>query len=424
MRGAEMYIDKEGKFIRDSVRLYIKPIWNAYNFFTLYANADGVKAKLDFTSANVMDRYILSKLSHAVNGVKAGLDAYDTPSACQAVTDFFEVLNNWYIRRNKERFWSTEHTADKQAAYDTLYTVLHVMSRAFSSLLPLLSEEIYLGLTVSGRKANPQDSVHLADFPHEECAAYATDDSLMAAMDFTRDVCNAAHSVRNVAQVRVRQPLRSITLVGGRAEGLADDFRNLILDEVNVKSCDTVGASRFEEFAAHKVQVNLPVVGKKLGGQVKAVMNAARTGEWVLNPNKSLTLAGVTLQEGEYMVQLDPKPEYQGKAQGLASNDALVILDLTVTPELEAEGIARDVVRMIQQARKDADLDVSSRIALKLQASSAVSAAVKAHSGYIQEQTLSETLDLVDVGGVTHRFENTLDDEAIVIGFDLAKVAA
>src|SRR5690606_10533464 len=137
------------------------------------------------------------------------------------------------------------------------------------------------------------------------------------------------------------------------------------------------------------VQVNLPVVGKKLGGQVKAVMYAAKMGEWVLNPDKSLTLAGVTLQEGEYIVQLEPKPEYQGKAQGLSSNDALVILDLTVTPELEQESRARDVVRMIPQARKDADLDVSSRTALKLQASSAVSAAITTHSAYIQEQTLS-----------------------------------
>lgn len=424
MRGAEMYIDKEGKFIRDSVRLYIKPIWNAYNFFTLYANADGVEGKLDFSSSNVMDRYILSKLAHSVEGVKRGLDGYDTPSACLAVTDFFEVLNNWYIRRNKERFWSAEHNADKQAAYDTLFTVLHVMSRAVSSLLPLLSEEIYLGLTAGGAKTDAKASVHLADFPVAEFKGFKADEALLADMDFTREVCNAAHAVRNTAQIRVRQPLQAITLVGGRAENLAEDFQNLIQDEVNVKTCHIVSGSKFETFAAYKVQVNLPVVGKKLGTQVKAVMNAARTGEWTRNANGTLTLAGVTLEEGEYTVQLDPQPEYQGRAQALSSNDALVILDLTVSSELEQEGIARDVVRMIQQARKDADLNVSSSIELTIQASEKVSAALNVHSDYIRTQTLAEHFTLGAISSEKHRVENTLDNESIVIGFNLANVAA
>lgn len=424
MRGSEMYIDKEGKFIRDSVRLYIKPIWNTYNFFILYANADGLQGKLNFGSTNVMDRYILSKLVHAVEGVKASLDAYDTPGACQAVTDFFEVLNNWYIRRNKERFWSAELTADKQAAYDTLYTVLHVVSRAVSSLLPLLSEEIYLGLTAGGVKSDAKASVHLADFPGAEFAGFKADEQLLADMDFTRDVCNAAHSIRNVAQVRVRQPLQSITLVGARAVGLAEDFQSLILDEVNVKQAQLVGGDKVADYATYKVQVNLPVVGKKLGSQIKPVMGAAREGAWTRNPDGTLTLAGVTLEEGEFTVLLDPKPEYQGRIQSLGSNDALVVLDLTVTPELEAEGIARDVVRAIQQARKDASLDVSSHIALTVQAAESIASALNVHSAYIREQTLADSLTLAAVTGSDHRVETALDGEPLIIGFTLVKVAA
>jgi isoleucyl-tRNA synthetase len=413
MRGSEMYIDKEGKFIRDSVRLYIKPIWNAYNFFTLYANADSVQAKLSFDSANGMDRYILSKLTHAVGQVKASLDAYDTPGACQAVTALFEDLNNWYIRRNKERFWSAEHNADKQAAYDTLFTVLHVMSRTIAPLLPLVSDEIYKGLT-------GEESVHLTDFPALD---YAEDKALTSSMDFVREVCNAALAVRNKQNIRVRQPLSKLTIVAdGRAEAQA--LFDIIKDEINVKEVSLDGnAADLKQFAEIKAQVNLPVVGKKLGPAVKAVMGAARNGEWK-QVGDTLELAGVTLQKGEYSIMLEPKPEYKDSAQALGSNDALVILDLTVTPELEAEGIARDVVRMIQQSRKDADLDVSAHIALTLELPDAAAQAVKHHADYIREQVLADSLHIGSAGNAAHRFENTLDEQKVVIAFSPVKVAA
>ncbi|MCH2547009.1 MAG: isoleucine--tRNA ligase [Alphaproteobacteria bacterium] len=416
MRGSEMYIDKEGKFIRDSVRLYLKPIWNAYNFFTLYANADSVQAELNFGSKNVMDRYILSKLSQAVMAVKSSLDAYDTPGACQAVTDFFEVLNNWYIRRNKERFWTSDFSNDKQAAYNTLYTVLHLMSRSLSPLLPLVSEEIYRGLTGN-------QSVHLANFPHKEAEDYTIDAALMNEMDKVRDACNAAHGIRNAAKIRTRQPLAEIKLIGLSGDNLGEEFSRLILDEVNAKSYTTADASQVKEFASYKVQVNLPVVGKKLGPQVKQVMAAARNGEWKLNGDK-LELAGIVLESGEYSVLLEPKDEYKAAAQALSSNDALVILDLNITPELEAEGVARDLVRMIQQARKDADLDISEHIDLYLELAPDHAKAAQAHCQYIQEQTLADNLSVERANTQLHRFENTLDEQKVIIGFSPVKVAA
>lgn len=424
MRGSEMYIDKEGKFIRDSVRLYLKPIWNAYNFFTLYANADGVKAALRFDSENGMDRYILSKLANAVRQMEASLDAYDTPGACQAVTVFFEDLNNWYIRRNKERFWKSEHDADKQAAYDTLYTVLHVMCRAISPLLPLISDEIYKGLT-------GEERVHLADFPRLD---YAEDKALMDTMDFVRDVCNAALAVRNKNNIRVRQPLNMMEILTADGfhhvhrnfiDGYGDNryfYRSIIDQEVNVKLVQE--SDSLSHYAELKTQVNLPVVGKKLGPAVKDVMNAARNGQWTKNADGSLTLAGVTLQPGEYTIMLEPKPEYKNSAQALSTNDALVILDLTVTPELEAEGIARDVVRMIQQSRKDADLDVSAHIDLTLELSPAHAEAVRTHADYIREQVLASNLHIGSVGAAEHRFENTLDEQKVVIAFSPVKIAA
>lgn len=152
MRGGDLQIDKKGDMVRDTLRLVIKPLWNAYNFFVLYANADGIKAEYNTQSDNVMDRYILAKLKVAVTKIEESLDEFNTPDACAAAEEFFDVLNNWYIRRCRPRFWKSEYDADKQTAYDTLYTVLDTLCRAISPLLPMVSEEIYQGI-------NPEEIV-------------------------------------------------------------------------------------------------------------------------------------------------------------------------------------------------------------------------------------------------------------------------
>jgi isoleucyl-tRNA synthetase len=428
MRGAEMYIDKEGKFIRDSVRLYIKPIWNAYNFFTLYANADGVEATLDFTSQNVMDRYILSKLAEAVRGVELGLDSYDTPSACQAVTDFFEVLNNWYIRRNKERFWKKEKDADKQAAYNTLYTALHVMARAASPLLPLVTDTIYRGLT-------GKESVHLADFPSKECEGYATDGELMRYMDIARDVCNVALAIRNKNNIRVRQPLSTLELkpnpilVHGAKRPDIDAIwavlSDVIKDEVNVEQVlSGTDPEEFKHLASITLQANLPVIGKTRPHIIKHVMGAAKRGEWERMADGNISIAGEVLEEGEYLIRVEPQEALKQSAQALSTNDAIVLLDLALTDELKQKGIARDVVRMIQQARKDADLDISAHIDLTLDLPEEFAQAVQAHESYIREQTLAASLRTGDAAQAPHRFENTLEEQKVVIAFSLSKAAA
>ncbi|MFO0109764.1 MAG: isoleucine--tRNA ligase, partial [Alphaproteobacteria bacterium] len=259
MRGADLAVDPDGKFIRDVVRLHIKPIWNAYNFFTLYANADGVKAQMvtgDTSSpaTHLLDRYILAKCRAAVERVRASLDAYDTPGACEAISGFFEVLNNWYIRRSKERFWAEIKVTDpsspsydgfavasKQAAYDTLFTVLNVMMRAAAPLLPFTAEAVYRGLNFTphqttmsfdspsgGELSKPRSplegepasaragggiiSVHLQDFPEMEALQDAQ--ALITQMDWVQDVCNAASAIRNKQNIRNRQPLRSLKIVG------------------------------------------------------------------------------------------------------------------------------------------------------------------------------------------------------------------
>ena len=432
MRGSELLLDAEGKFIHDAIRLYIKPIWNAYHFFTMYANADGIQAKFSTDSENLMDRYILAKGREMVYGVERTLDAYDTPAATQAITEFVEILNNWYIRRNKERFWNDRRDADKQAAYDTLYTALHLLCRVAAPLLPMVSESIYRGLT-------DEKSVHLTDWPDaknfwdkdKERDAYRfemngeklikkiSDASLSKQMDKVRDVCSTAHAIRTEHNIRVRQPLSELKIASEVGEALSYDlFASLIWEEVNVKNVK-LGNIGLRDYAEQKLTIFFPIAGKRLGAKMKAVGGAAKQGDWKIEDGQMI-VGGEALEPNEYNMQLVPKAGVSG-AQALSSNDALVILDLNITPALEAEGIARDVVRLIQQARKAADLNVADRIALRIEASADVQAAVQAHQGYITEQTLATNLLLEPADGSAFIERAELGGEPIALGITRAQ---
>ncbi len=417
MRGADLGVDPDGKFIRDVVRLNIKPLWSAFNFFTLYANADGVKAKEIATSDNMLDRYILAKAKAAVLQVQAGMDAYDTPSAAEAITQFFEVLNNWYIRRSRPRFWGEEMTADKQAAYDTLFTVLSLMCRAAAPLLPFVSEAVYRGL--HGDAA----SVHLTDFP--DVSGIDSAAQLITDMDRVRDICNAALSIRNKKNIRTRQPLRKIEIFVEQTN-IADKWNELygreisyiIEDEINVKEV-IEGNMYLNDVATKKLAINSQVLGKRLPAKMKEILPASKKGEWKIEGG-DVVIAGEKLLAGEYQLSLDPKPEYAEKSQALSTNDALVILDLTITPELEAEGRARDLVRMIQQARKDAGFNVGDRITLAVDVPADFKAAIVAHGDYIKEQTLAVSIG-EGSAAATQQITQELDGEQFIIG--LSKVA-
>ena len=458
MRGQDLMVDPEGKFIRDVVRLAIKPIWNAYNFFCLYANADGIKAKFATDSTDVMDRYILAKCKQAVETIQTSLDAYDTPTACDAVMQFFEALNNWYIRRNKERFWSEDKKSpDKQAAYDTLYTVLTTMCRAAAPLLPMTCEDIYKGLTGKA-------SVHLANWP--DVKVFPDDAELTLQMDFVRDVCNSALAIRNKTNKRVRQPLSTLEIATNRKIDLSDAFSNLVKEEVNVKQVRRIPLE--DEIAKFILKPDFKKLGVRLPHKVKSIINASKKpdraswkannhisfpgeipiqGGTILKSGEKITEAGwlfnilsnqlevapdgwivqengypqpigdlIVLDDSEFQIQLEPKPEYKDRAQALSTNDALVILDTTLTDELIAEGIARDLVRMIQQARKDAALNVSDRINLHLDAPDAILKAAKFHQTYIMEQTLTVAFaESKHEGAGAFGTTNAIDEQSVTI---------
>ncbi|MBY0407624.1 MAG: isoleucine--tRNA ligase, partial [Rickettsiales bacterium] len=196
-----------------------------------------------------------------------------------------------------------------------------------------------------------------------------------------------------------------------------DVLKQIIQDEVNVKSVQI--SPDIEKYATTKLSINSAVLGKRLPEKMKQILPASKKGEWQHNAIGEITVCGEVLQHGEYTIILEPKPEYKDNVQPLSSNRSLVILDTTITPELEAEGIARDVVRMIQQARKDADLDVSDRIRLFVDAPEAIAKAVAVHQAYVNEQTLSVMAD-AKPEKPAFTAENTLDDQKITISFSLA----
>jgi len=376
MRGQEFLIDKDGNMINEVVRLVLKPIWNSYNFFTLYANSDGILAKIVTRSSNFNDQYILSKLKHAVEMIDNSLSQYDLPSACDQVTEFFEILNNWYIRRNRHRFWKTEKDQDKQEAYDTLYTVLYNMMIAASPLLPILAEEIFSGL------APQSQSVHLQYYP--DLSTISDHKELVADIDKIREICTAALNIRNAKNIRVRQPLHELTLIGKNLWHLKKYF-DLVMDEVNVKNI--IISENISKYATYILKVNFKELGKRLAHKMKDIITDSKQERWEIIDGK-IHISGEVLEKSEFDLTLHSSDDKPGVA--LESGDALVILDANITHALELEGIARDFIRIIQQLRKSADLHVSDRISLSVMSKDKkIMDSIVEFDSYIKEQTLA-----------------------------------
>ncbi|WP_045743418.1 isoleucine--tRNA ligase [Actinoplanes rectilineatus] len=377
LRGGDMPVTEVA--IRDSVRQVLLPLWNVWYFFSLYANASGYEARFRTSSDHLLDRYVLAKTGELVADVQRQMDEYDISGAAASVRSYLDALTNWYVRRSRDRFW-----AGDQDAFDTLATVLETLCRVVAPLAPLTSEEIWRGLT-GGR------SVHLTDWPSAD--AFPADHELVASMDAIRDVASAALSLRKAKGLRVRLPLAALTVASGSGASLTG-LGDLLKDEVNVKQVVFT-----DDVAAYCQQVLTVVpraLGPRVGKQVQQVIKAVKSGDWQLVDGAPVA-AGVTLAEGEYELKLvaaDPE-----NSAPLPAGAGVVVLDTVVTAELAAEGVARDVIRVVQQARRDADLDVSDRIDLVLSASPVVRSAVETFREFVAGETLATSLDFGDLGG-------------------------
>ncbi len=368
LRGGDLIVTERG--IQEGVRQSLLPLWNSYYFLGLYANADGIEGRNRTTSPHLLDRYILAKTQALVTDVEGQMDRYDIVGACASLREFLDALTNWYVRRSRDRFW-----AGDRDAVDTLHTVLEVTCRVAAPLLPLTTEVIWRGLT-GGR------SVHLADWPMVD--ELPGDAALVEAMDRVRAVCSTALGLRMAHKLRVRLPLTRLQVAARDADRLRD-FVDIIRDEVNVRQVELT-----DDVAAHgrtEIAVNARAAGPRLGKQVQDVIRAVKAGEWTMTAEGRVHAAGVDLLEHEYEKRIVSRDA--GATAELPANSGFVLLDTTVTPELAAEGLARDVIRGIQQARRDAGLSVSDRIVLVLDAPPDVVAAALAHEPLVRSETLA-----------------------------------
>jgi len=366
IRGGNLVVTEEG--IRGGLREFLLPLWSTYYFFTLYSNsrsgglssAERVSKPRETwrtDSTNVLDRYLLAKTGQLIRDVTADLEALDSPLAAAKLRDFADVLTNWYVRRSRDRFWAGDDTD----AFDTLYTVLETVTRVAAPLIPLVGEEIWRGLT-GGR------SVHLEDWP--DAASFPVDDTLVSAMDRVREIASAGLALRKARGLRVRLPLARLTIVSNETAGLAP-FGDILSEELNVKAVEfeTLDTGSLDQHGiARRLTVNARALGPRLGKQVQQVIQAAKAGDWTVTDDV-VTVGGTRLEPGEFDLELEAADV--ASAIAFLSGDGFVILDTATTPELEAEGLARDVIRAIQDTRKAAGLEVSDRIQLAVTGSDA-----------------------------------------------------
>ncbi len=398
LRGLDTRIEKDDSGIRDVVRQTLNPIWNAYSFFTLYANAEGYAATERTDSENLLDRYILAKTNELIVVTTAQLEAYDLAGACASVQTYLDALTNWYIRRSRERFWNTDPDAELDVdALDTLFTVLRTLSKVLAPLLPLIADEIWLGLN------GGDGSVHLEDWPTWDTVP--ADPDLVVAMDRLRDAASAALSLREDRNLRVRLPLAKAIVAGAGSEAIAP-FADLLADEINVKAIEF--DDQVQRYGVFRLQPNSRVLGPRLGSEVQTLIKAAKSGDWSANDDGTVTVAGRVLEAGEFTLALDP---IEGvAAAALRGNDALVVLDVEVTPELEAEGRARDMVRAIQQMRKDADFHPTDRIRL---AHGELPTGVAEHLGWVAREVLA--IEVVADSSVTAASAYLVDGQPLLV---------
>ena len=381
IRGGNLVVTEEG--IREGVRQFLLPYWSTYYFLSLYIGDHTPVWRTD--SPHVLDRYILAKTKKLIDEVTHEFESLDSPMAAAALRDFADVLTNWYVRRSRERFWDGSDTD----ALDTLYTVLETLSRLAAPLAPLVTEDVWRGLT-------GEESVHLTDWP--EASSFPENDELVTTMDTVRDVASAGLAVRKAHGLRVRLPLNALTIVTDNAAGVTE-FLDILADELNVKEVLT---RELDDQVAQELGIGkklLPharVLGPRVGAQVQSIIQAAKAGDWSMD-NGVVTVAGIALEEGEYSLEFTSEGE--DTAVQFLDNGGFVLLDTTVTPELAAEGLARDAIRAIQQERKNAGLDVSDRISTTVEADPLATEALREHQDMVCAETLSISLELTELSG-------------------------
>ena len=368
--------------VKQLMRDLLIPWWNAYSFFVTYANVDGFNdAEVVYPeSPNVLDKWIVSSMETLIADVTAAMDAYDLQRSVRPFVKFVEDLTNWYIRRSRRRFWKSTNDGDKLCAYRTLRYVLVQLAKVAAPFTPFIAEEIYRNL----KGANDPESVHLCEFPTANAAA--RDLALEKRMAAVQTVVELGRRLRADNDLKVRQPLSAIRIAGADVKGLED----LIMDELNVKRVEYVADET--ELCEVSYKANFKTLGKKCGPKMKAVAAAIAAMKGFAG---SATVDGVEIAAEDVLITRAPKAGLVVASEGAT----VVALETALTPELVAEGLAREFVSHVQSMRKEADFEVTQRIAVKVGCDAELRSALEAHLNYVKGEILALELGFEDVPG-------------------------
>ena len=382
--------------VKQLMRDILIPLWNAYSFFVTYANVDGFDERevqmSELCSDNVLDRWIISSMETLIADVTAAMDAYDLQRSVRPFVKFIEDLTNWYIRRSRRRFWKSQNDGDKLCAYRTLRYVLVQLAKVAAPFTPFIAEEIYRNLVLGAEclvpgaenanqapstKHQAPESVHLCDFPTANAAARDLD--LERRMADVQAVVELGRRLRADNDLKVRQPLSALKVAGGDVKGL----EALIEDELNVKAVRFVADET--ELCDVSYKANFKTLGKKCGPKMKAVAAAIAAMKSFAG---SATVEGIEITAEDVLVARAPKAGLV-----VASEGTIVVgIETALTPELVAEGLAREFVSHVQAMRKEADFEVTQRIAATVACDAEMQAALEAHRDYVMSETLMTSL--------------------------------
>ena len=406
-----------GKAVTEGQRKFMGTLWNTYAFFVLYANIDNfdaTKYELNYDSLSVMDKWLLSKLNTVVGEVDSDLENYKIPEAARALQEFVDDMSNWYVRRSRERFWAKGMEQDKINAYMTLYTSLVTISKAAAPMIPFMTEDIYQNLVRSIDKDAPE-SIHLCDFP--EVKKEWIDLELEKNMDEVLRIVVMGRACRNAANIKNRQPIAQMYVKAPYV--LAEYYRDIIRDELNVKAVDFTDDVR--AFTTYSFKPQLKTVGPKYGKFLNGIREylASVDGNSAfaeLKENGNLTFdvngTAVVLSEEDLLIDMAQTEGYVSDGD----NEITVVLDTRLTPELIEEGFVREIISKVQTMRKEADFQVTDKITVSCKGNEKIEKILNDNKEEIQSEVLAAGVTLGNVTGYVKDWN--INGEEVTLGVE------
>lgn len=403
------------KAVTEGRRKFMGTLWNTYAFYVLYAEIDKfdpTKYNLSDCKLTVMDKWLLSKLNSAVKEVDENLNNYRIPEAARALEDFVDLMSNWYVRRCRERYWATDMSDDKVAAYMTLYTALVTISKAAAPMIPFMTENIYQNIVRSVDSSAPE-SIHLCSFPevHEKMI----DKSLEESMERVLEIVVLGRAARNGSNLKNRQPLATMYVKLDRP--LDEYYIDIIKDELNIKS--VIFTDKVDDFVSYKFKPQLKTVGPKFGKQLGEIRTAlaeldGNRAKKQLDADGKLTLS---LKSGDVTLETDDLLIESAQREGffaLSDKGVTVAIDTTLTPELIEEGITREIISKVQTMRKEAGFNVMDRINITLTDGTKAAATAIKNAAAVSAVTLADSITAGEPSGFTKEWD--INGEKLTIG--------